>query len=51
MKICYACENKSFKIDEITEETVIDKKEVAWKVKRGEYTVAPNDFVPFAGIQ
>lgn len=47
MKICYACEDKSFKIDKITEESIINKKIVGWKVKRGEYTVAPNDFVPF----
>jgi rhodanese-related sulfurtransferase len=47
MKICYACENKSLKIDKITEEAIIGKKVVGWKVKRGEYTVAPNDSVPF----
>ncbi len=47
MKICLACESKSFKIDKITEEAIIDKKSVGWKVKRGEYTVAPNDVVPF----
>jgi hypothetical protein len=47
MKICYACENSSFKIDKITEEAIIGKKIVGWKVKRGEYTVAPNDSVPF----
>jgi hypothetical protein len=47
MKICYACENKSFKIDKIIEESIIGKKIVGWKVKRGEYTVVPNDSVPF----
>ena len=47
MKICYACQTKSFKIDKITEEAIIDKKVVGWKVKRGEYTSAPNDVVPF----
>jgi len=47
MKICLACESESFEIDKITEESIIDKKSVGWKVKRGEYTVAPNDMVPF----
>ena len=47
MKICYACDNKSFKIDKITEEVIIDKKVIGWKVKRGEYTTVPNDVVPF----
>ena len=47
MKICYACETNSFKIDKITEEAIIDKKVVGWKMKRGEYTSAPNDLVPF----
>ena len=47
MKICYACDNSSFKLDKIIEEAIIDKKAVEWKIKRGEYTVAPNDFVPF----
>ncbi len=41
MKICYACETKSFKIDKITEEAI------GWKIKRGEYTSAPNVVVPF----
>lgn len=47
MKICYACDNKSFQIDKITEEVIIDKKVIGWKVKRGEYTSVPNDVVPF----
>jgi len=47
MKICIACNADSFKIDEITEEAIIGKKSVGWKVRRGEYTVAPNDMVPF----
>ena len=47
MKICYACENKSFKLDKITEEAIINKQVVGWKIKRGEYTSAPNDVVPF----
>ena len=47
MKICYACQNKSFKLDKITEEAIIDKQVVGWKVKRGEYASAPNDVVPF----
>lgn len=47
MKICYACETNSFKIDKITEEAIIDKKVVGWKMARGEYTSAPNDVVPF----
>ena len=47
MKICYACQNKSFKIDKIREEAIIEKKIVGWKVKKGEYTAAPKDFVPF----
>ena len=28
MKICYACETKSFKINKITEEAIIDKRVV-----------------------
>ena len=28
MKICYACQTKSSKIDKITEEAIIDKKAV-----------------------
>lgn len=47
MKICYACDSKSFKINKITEEAIIDKQVVGWKIKRGEYTSAPNDLVPF----
>jgi hypothetical protein len=47
MKICYACQNNSFKIDKIREEAIIEKNIVGWKVKRGEYTAAPKDFVPF----
>lgn len=47
MKICYACETKSFKLDKITEEAIIDKQVVGWKLKRGEYTSTPNDVVPF----
>jgi len=47
MKICVACKGESFEIDKITEEAIINKKSVGWKVKRGEYTVAPNDMVPF----
>lgn len=47
MKICVACQDKSFWIDKITEEAILDKKSVGWLVKRGEYTVVPKDVVPF----
>ena len=37
MKICYACQTKSSKIDKITEETIIDKKAVNLFYKDAKY--------------
>ena len=47
MKICATCKSESIEIDKITSEAVIDKKSIEWKIKRGEYTIAPNDMVPY----